>query len=97
MEKSEWFALYVRARFERVAAFHLQSRNIEHYLPLRRVTRQLPTGTRSIELPMVPRYILCKAPAGMRSSLLTIPGVLLIVNIEISDQEIAELSGTFGD
>jgi hypothetical protein len=47
LEKSEWYALHVRRRFERVAAFHLKKQNIEHYLPLRRVTRQ--SSIRSIE------------------------------------------------
>jgi hypothetical protein len=91
MEKPEWYALYVRARFERVAAVHLRSRNIEHYLPLRRVTHQLASGTRSIELPVLPGYLFCKTHARMRSSLLTIPGVLGVAADAISDEKISEL------
>ena len=91
MQKSEWYALYVRPRFERVAAVHLQSLNIEHYLPLRRITRQFGSGTRSIELPLLPGYVFCKAHARMRCSLLTIPGVLHIVGEAIPDQRISEL------
>ena len=50
LEKSEWYALHVRRRFEHVVPFHLKKQNIEHYLlPLRRVTRQ--SSIRSIELP----------------------------------------------
>jgi hypothetical protein len=48
LEKSEWYALHVRRRFEHVVPFHLKKQNIEHYLlPLRRVTRQ--SSIRSIE------------------------------------------------
>jgi transcription antitermination factor NusG len=94
MHNSEWYALYVRPRFERVAAFHLQSRNIEHYLPLRRVTRQSAKGTRSIELPLLPGYVFCKAQAPMRCSLLNIPGVLFIAASGISDQKISEIKRT---
>jgi len=94
MHKSEWYALCVRPRFERVAASHLQSRNIEQYLPLRRVTRQLDTGTRSIELPLLPGYVFCKPQAWMRYSLLSIPGVLYVAPGEISDQKISEIKRT---
>ena len=91
MQESEWYALHVRPRFELVAAFYLHSRNIEQYLPLRRVTRQLANGTRSIELPLLPGYVFCKASPRMLSSLLTIPGVMHIAADRISDQKISEL------
>jgi hypothetical protein len=91
--QSEWCALYVRPRFERIAAIHLQSRNIEEYLPLRRVTRELPKGTRCIELPLFPGYVFCKIHAWMRPSLLRIPGVLQVASV-VSDQKISELKRT---
>jgi transcription antitermination factor NusG len=94
MHNVEWYALYVKPRFERVAAFHLQSRNIEEYLPLRKVTRQLATGTRSIELPLLPGYVFCKTHAPMRCSLLNIPGVLRIAASGISDQKINAIKRT---
>jgi transcription antitermination factor NusG len=91
MHKCEWYALCVRPRFERVAGFHLQSRNIEQYVPLRRVTRQFVNATRSIELPLLPGYVFCKTQAWMRCSLLSIPGVLYIVPGGISDKKISEI------
>src|SRR5215510_13116158 len=94
MHKSEWYALCVRPRFERVAASHLQSRNIEQYLPLRRITRQLVNGPRSIELPLLPGYVFCKTQAWMRCSLLSIPGVLYVAPGGISDQKISEIKRT---
>ena len=89
-EKSEWHALYVRPRFERVAAFYLQIQNIEHYLPLRRITRQSASGVRAIELPLLPRYVFCKAHARMSRSML-IPGVIDVVGGPIPRQKIDDL------
>jgi len=94
MQKPEWYALYVRPRFEKVAALHLQSLNIEQYVPLRRVARQLANGTRTIELPLLPRYVFCKTSAEMRCSLLRIPGVLHVAADGISDQTIRDLQRT---
>ena len=91
METLEWYAMYVRPRFERIAAFHLQSRNIEHFLPLRRVARQLVSGPRFIHLPLLPGYVFCKTHVGMHRSLLTIPGVLRISAGTISEQKINDL------
>jgi hypothetical protein len=73
----EWYALQVRPRFERVVAFHLEKQNIEHYLPLRRVTRQ--SSVRSIELPFSPGYIFCCVQTRESRSLWTIPGVLNVL------------------
>src|SRR5262245_46946899 len=90
MQKPQWYALRVRPRFERIAALHLQSRNIEHYLPLCRVTRRLMSASQSLELPLLPGYVFCKAEARMRCSLFTIPGVLQIA-AKVSDQKISHL------
>jgi len=41
MGDTGWHALYVRRRFERVVASHLHQRNIEHYLQVYPIDRQL--------------------------------------------------------
>src|SRR5689334_23241813 len=79
MEKSEWYALHVRPFFERVGAFHLKKQNIEHYLPLRRVTRQ--SSIRSIELPLLPGYLFCCVQTSQSRSLWMIPGVLDVLGV----------------
>ena len=48
----EWYAIHVRPRFDRVVAVHLKKQNVEHYLPLRRVTRR--SSIPSIKLPLLP-------------------------------------------
>jgi len=34
----EWYAIHVRPRFDPVVAVHLKKQNVEHNLPLRRVS-----------------------------------------------------------
>jgi transcription antitermination factor NusG len=77
METSEWHAIHVQPRFERVVAFNLNKRIIEHYLPLRRVAPQ--SSRRSIELPLLPGYVFCYVQARQSRSLWMIPGVLNVL------------------
>ncbi len=91
MQQSEWCGLYVKPRFERVASFHLQSHNVEHYLPLRRVTRESAGAIRSIELPVFPGYVFCKADAPIIRSMLIIPGVICVIGDAIPDQKVSDL------
>lgn len=93
MEKSEWCALHVRPRFERAVSSHLKKQHIEHYLPLRRVTRQ--SSTRSIQFPLFPGYVFCWVQARGGRSLWTIPGVLNVlgppVERAIPEEQIRDL------
>jgi transcription antitermination factor NusG len=77
MENSEWYALQVRPRFERAVVFRLKKETIEHYLPLRRVTRQSRIG--SIELPILPGYVFCCVQTRESRWLWTIPGILNVL------------------
>jgi transcription antitermination factor NusG len=79
MEKCEWYALHVRPRFEYLVAFRLKQRGVEHYFPSRLITRQSDNGPRSIEVPLFPGFVFCKAHPAVHRSLLTIPGILDIV------------------
>jgi len=90
MENTQWFALYVRPRFEHIVSSHLLKRDIDHYLPWRRVTRQLTNGTRSIEVPLLSKHVFCKAHPMLHRSLLTIPGVLDLAGGGVADSAISE-------
>lgn len=96
MENSEWYALQVRPRFERVVASHLKKQNIECYLPLRRLSRQ--SRTRSIELPLLPGYVFCCVQNREGGSLWTIPGVLNVLGLTIDrrlrKKQVRDLKGT---
>jgi len=96
VENSDWLALHLRRRFERSVSSHLLKRDIEHYLPWRRVTRQMGNGIRSIEVPLLLGYVFCKAHPVLHRSLLTIPGVLDFAgggwtNFAISEQKVNDL------
>jgi len=90
MENSQWFALHVRPRFEPIVSSHLLKREIDHYSPSRRITRETTSGTRSIDVPLLPKYILCKAHPVMHRALLMIPGVLDIAGRGGADSTISE-------
>src|SRR5437773_9137609 len=75
MGNSQWYALRVRPRFERIVALRLHQRAVEPYLPLRRMGRQR-VNTHPIELPLFPEYVFCKCDRARVSSLWDIPGVL---------------------
>jgi len=90
MERFEWYALHVRPRFEKVVAARLHEYQIENYLPLRRLTRQSAGSMGSIELPLLPGYIFCKAPPSILQFLFTIPGVLDVAGGAHSTSAISE-------
>jgi transcription antitermination factor NusG len=98
MERLEWYALHVRTRFEQAVSFRLHEHEIENYLPLRRLTRQSAGNMRSIELPLLPRYIFCKATPAILRSLPAIPGILDVAggpnpNSAISEQKMSDFKG----
>lgn len=76
MEVPRWHAIHVRPRFERIVASHLNGYGVEHYLPLRRITRQSAQRIRTIELPLFPGYVFCKCHASRHRSIEETPGVL---------------------
>ncbi len=95
MEKTEWFAIHVRRRFEKTTALRLQQLGIEHYLPVQLVTRRWSNSEHSMELPLLPGYVFCKVRGRIDESVLTIPGVLAVagdayVDNAISEQKIAD-------
>jgi transcription termination/antitermination protein NusG len=96
MENSSWFVLHVRSRFEHVVSSHLLKRNIDHYLPWRRITRRSANGPRSIEVPLLPKSVFFKAHPMLHPSLLTIPGVLALagsggMESAVSERQVSDL------
>ena len=94
MECSQWHALLVRRRFERIVALHLNEHGIENYLPVPPVSHQPAKKTDCMESPLFPGYVLCKCDAP--GSLWTIPGVLSMVRgtdeiQAVSEREITDL------
>jgi|SRR5262245_36161907 len=78
-EGTFWYALYVKARFEKVVARNLRGKGYEEFLPLYLRTSRWSDRFKQIELPLFPGYVFCKFNPFDRLPVLTIPGVNAIV------------------
>ena len=75
-----WYAVYTSPCREKQAAEHLEAREIEHFLPLYRLTRRWKDGrTVLLELPLYPNYLFVRASHADRASILGTPGILSLV------------------
>jgi transcription antitermination factor NusG len=76
----KWYAVYTCPCHEKQAAEHLAVRDIEHFLPLYRLTRRWKDG-RAVtrEMPLFPSYLFVYAARGDRTRILSTPGILSIV------------------
>ena|SRR2546426_9773503 len=77
--QTQWYALQLRSRFEKVVGMHLRGKGYEEYLPVYRSRRQWSDRVKEIELPLFPGYIFCKFDITDRLPLLVIPGVMSVV------------------
>jgi transcription antitermination factor NusG len=76
-----WFAMYTTSRHEKTVAKHLTQRGIEHYLPLYWSERQWRDGSRvNVELPLFPSYVFVRFSRPERTTVVSVPGVLGLVN-----------------
>ena len=92
--QTQWYALQLRSRFEKVVAMHLRGKGYEEYLPVYRSRRQWSDRVKEIELPLFPGYIFCKFDINDRLPLLVIPGVMSVVGfggvpMPVPDRQIA--------
>lgn len=74
-----WFALHVRACYEKTAAAFLGGKGYQWFLPLYKCRRRWSDRTKEIELPLFPGYLFCRFDIQNRFPILTTPGVLLVV------------------
>jgi transcription antitermination factor NusG len=93
---SEWFALRVRCRAEKVAAAFLQGFGYEWLLPSYKCRRQWSDRIKQLEVPLFPGYLFCKFNPQDRLPVLKAPGLISIVGIAntpiaIEEDEIAAL------
>ena len=74
-----WFAAYTTSRHEKRIAQHLETRQIEHFLPLYSVSRKWKDGSKVIlDLPLFPNYVFVRTSRCKRVKVLEIPGVLCL-------------------
>ena len=77
--KDSWFALYVRARFEKYVEGHLQQKGYEAFCPTYVVKRRLSDRVKAVSLPLFPNYVFCRFDLNRRLPILVTPGVNSIV------------------
>lgn len=78
-EKPHWYALYVHARHERKVHERLVAKNIETFLPFRRVLRQWSDRRKWVEEPLFCNYIFIKIALKNRLKVLQTDGALRLV------------------
>src|SRR5262249_37040812 len=89
----QWYALYVRSRFEKVAAEHLHGKGYEEYLPTYMIRRRWSDRVKQVEKALFPGYIFCKFDVTKRLPVLMVPGVISMVSFggratAVPDEEI---------
>ena len=91
-----WYAIRVKSNREKVVAASLEHRGFEHFLPLYCARRQWSDRVKDVELPLFAGYVFCRLDARFRLPVLTVPGVLMFVEVNktpvpVEDSEIASL------
>lgn len=74
-----WVALRTRPRAEKMVAWVLERRGVEHCLPLITVKRRWSDRWKEVELPVFPGYLFAQCSASAWPQVLTIGGVLSVV------------------
>lgn len=97
--KPNWYVAHVSSRHEKAVAAQLQSRNIEHLLPLYEATHQWKNRPATVKLPLFPGYVFVRIPMSHRLSVLVVPGVAGLVSFggspaPVPDSEIAAVRET---
>jgi len=79
MPENPWHALHVTANHERRVVQHLNSRAVEHYLPLYRERSRWTDRTVQLERPLFAGYVFIRFSPRQKLSIVSIPGVLHVL------------------
>jgi transcription antitermination factor NusG len=96
---ARWYAAYTAPRHEKSVQHHLESRGVEHFLPLYKSVR-LWNGRRAVvQMPLFPGYLFVRLPVEHRMQVLEVPGVLNIVSshgrlVPLAEGEVETLRAT---
>ena len=87
-----WFALQVRCGMEHTTAYLLRSKGYEEFLP----TYTKTSASKSVDAPLFPGYVFCRFDPGIRSPIVTTPGVIRVLGLgktpaAVADAEIEAL------
>lgn len=76
----KWYAVYTKARHEKVVAELLWRKEIESFLPLREVVSKWSDRRKLVHLPLFPGYLFVKVPMQKRRiDILKVPSVVNIL------------------
>ena len=79
MYESPWNVLHVTANHEKRVARHLDSRAVEHYLPLYTERSRWTDRTVELERPLFAGYVFIRFLPPQKLSIISIPGVLQVL------------------
>ena len=93
---SQWYAIQVRPRFEKVVATQLRYKGYDEYLPIYKSRRRWSDRMKDVDLPLFSGYTFCKFDVQARLPILVVPGVLSIVGTgkmptALSEEEISSI------
>jgi transcription antitermination factor NusG len=93
---TQWFALSVVPRKEKVTAQTLRAKGYEDFLPMYSVRRRWSDRMKLVEMPLFPGYVFCRFDPKIRLPILKIPTVMSVAGIgrlpePIPDSEIGAL------
>src|SRR3954471_2902143 len=76
-----WYALQVRARYEKTVAEMLHGKGYSPFLPLYKCTRRWSHRLKTLEWPLFPGYLFCRFDARNRLPILTTPAVIQVLGV----------------
>ena len=77
--RSRWYALQVRTRWERSTANLLSGRGYQIILPTFKTVQQRRGNSKAVVAPLFPGYVFCRFDANFRLPVLITPGVVAVV------------------
>jgi transcription antitermination factor NusG len=78
----QWFAAYTSANHEKRVAQQLESRSVEHFLPVYESVRKWKDRRVRLQLPLFPGYVFVRMALRDRLRVLAIPGVARLVGFD---------------
>jgi len=96
-----WYALAVKSQHEKAVNDQLQAKALESYLPLYRARHRWSDRTKTIDVPLFPRYVFGRFGFDDRRAVLEVSSILSIVGFggkacPIPDQEIENIQSLIG-
>ena len=79
-QEKKWYVVYTKPRWEKKIALLFTDKEIEHYCPLNKITKQWSDRRKIIEEPLFKGYIFVKRSVHEKWDIKMIPGVLNYVH-----------------